>query len=925
MKKLLQKILLLAIVSIPGLFGRIENLYGQSSTLHDSLRHMLTYFQQHMNDEKIRQAIKEAQSAYRSDVINDFLSKKLLKVDSLLINTVQINQAMMISYAETLGQVFKELSPKQEHPDYATSLDYQAHLYRRIGQYDKALPLFQQAFAIRKKALRGEHPDYATSLNNLAHLYRRIGQYDKALPLFQQTLAIRKNVIGEEHPDYATSLNNLAHLYREMGQNSKALPLYQRALVIRKRTLGEEHPDYATSLNNLANLYTSKGQYDKARPMYLQALALNKKVFGEEHNSYAGSLYNLANLYTNVGQYDKALPLYQRALAIRKKILGEEHLDYADILHALGMLYSYLGDSINAAALFSKASNCTLRHLYQTYTTLSEQEKMRLLKVITFRFDILPSLLFTQSVQHPSLVNQVYANEIALKAMVLEDQQNVLNSIRKSGDSTTLQLYDMWRLNKTLLGKQLLLPIVKRVLYLDSLQEATNQLEQQLSRRSANFRNQLKNQTFTIQEIAQKLPKGQAAIEFISFKLYQKNWTDSTMYAALVLLPQDSIIHFIPLFEERALQHFFPSSSKEVNNETTIRKLYPGNTSIDGGLPALNDSLYALIWKPLEPYLANIHTVHYAPTGLLHRIAFQAIRADVTHLLIEKYQLNQMLSTRSLVLPTAVTQKPQTAALWGGIDYSLTKTTAISHQSTRGSSKIDSSVSSFNFYNWDNRGLRGGGWKFLPASKEEVDSLKRLLLNADIAVKTSSGLAATEEAFKALDGGSPQILHLATHGFFLPVMENKRKEWEVRGGAFTVQQNPMFRSGLVLAGGNHAWEGAIAKVGKEDGILTAYEVAQMDLSNTDLVVLSACATALGEVQDNEGVLGLQRALKMAGVGQMVISLWNVPDQATMELMTWFYRYWLGGQSTREALRNAQLKMKEKQPSPFYWAAFVIVE
>jgi CHAT domain-containing protein len=135
----------------------------------------------------------------------------------------------------------------------------------------------------------------------------------------------------------------------------------------------------------------------------------------------------------------------------------------------------------------------------------------------------------------------------------------------------------------------------------------------------------------------------------------------------------------------------------------------------------------------------------------------------------------------------------------------------------------------------------------------------------------------------------------------------------------------MFRSGLVLAGGNPTWTGKTHSNGQEDGILTAYEIAQLDLTRTHLVVLSACETALGDVQDNEGVIGLQRAFKMAGVEQMIVSLWQVPDKATMELMTLFYKNWLSGEPTRQAFRKAQLRLKEKYKHPYYWAAFVLIE
>ena len=187
---------------------------------------------------------------------------------------------------------------------------------------------------------------------------------------------------------------------------------------------------------------------------------------------------------------------------------------------------------------------------------------------------------------------------------------------------------------------------------------------------------------------------------------------------------------------------------------------------------------------------------------------------------------------------------------------------------------------------------------------------------------------ARKEDFRKLDGNSPQILHLAIHGFFLPIAKTKPQNYfDVNIGKDTLimQQNSMFRSGLVLAGGNFAWMGQELP-GVEDGILTAYDIAHMDLSNTELVVLSACETALGEIEGNEGVIGLQRAFKIAGVKQIMMSLWKVPDNETVELITLFYSNWLSGQSTREALRNAQLSMKEKYlEEPYKWAAFILVE
>jgi CHAT domain-containing protein len=253
-------------------------------------------------------------------------------------------------------------------------------------------------------------------------------------------------------------------------------------------------------------------------------------------------------------------------------------------------------------------------------------------------------------------------------------------------------------------------------------------------------------------------------------------------------------------------------------------------------------------------------------------------------------------------------------SLWGSIDYSVDSSV------TSNKPLLQSEGNETTASNRSARGSKGGPWPQLTGAKEEIDSIAVLLSEAGIANSSNTGAFATEKAFKALNGNSPQVIHLATHGFFMLRVDSSNTGTANR---FQLQQDPMLRSGLVLAGANQEFE---SRERKENGILTAYEIAQIDLSNTQLVVLSACETALGEVEGNEGVIGLQRAFKIAGVKQMIISLWLVPDKETKELMMIFYKNWLSGQSTRQALRSAQLKMKEKEnSSPYSWAAFVLVE
>ncbi len=215
--------------------------------------------------------------------------------------------------------------------------------------------------------------------------------------------------------------------------------------------------------------------------------------------------------------------------------------------------------------------------------------------------------------------------------------------------------------------------------------------------------------------------------------------------------------------------------------------------------------------------------------------------------------------------------------------------------------------------------------------------LDTMLRDKGIAVDLHTGYTATEEAVKRMGesgpeaSGSPRILHLATHGFFFPDPKERPSPPAFRGleavaPAFKLSDHPMIRSGLILAGANQVWTDARGLDNGEDGVLTAYEISQMNLSNTELVVLSACETGLGDIRGSEGVYGLQRAFKIAGARYLVMSLWEVPDYATQQLMTTFYKKWLeDNMPIPEAFRAAQRAMRERFHYPHFWAGFALVE
>jgi CHAT domain-containing protein len=304
--------------------------------------------------------------------------------------------------------------------------------------------------------------------------------------------------------------------------------------------------------------------------------------------------------------------------------------------------------------------------------------------------------------------------------------------------------------------------------------------------------------------------------------------------------------------------------------------------------------------------------------------------------LADKYDLNLVSSTRELVKGSEGTteSRPGKAVVYGGLKYGGDKE----------EDRLEMALAARNYR--DHRepaaqpGIsqappeitRGGAWDELPASREESRLIHTYLTEGGIPSALYQDAAGNEESFKSLDREGMGVIHLATHGYFLEDIQSEGKEEErdlvrrLGGERRGTEGNPLLQSGLLLAGGNHAWtKKPVEGEGMEDGILTAAEIADMNLLGAELVVLSACETGLGEVKNGEGVFGLQRAFKLAGVQTLIMSLWEVADEATSKLMEEFYRRWLGGEGKEGAFKGAQWAVRETYPDPYFWAAFVLMD
>lgn len=842
----------------------------------------------------------------------------------------------------------------EKHPDYAQSMNNLASFYSKAGRYDLAEKLLLDAKNITFSNLGEAHPFHIVTLINLASHYHSRGQYVKAEPLYQQARDLRKKVLGENHPSYAMSLNNLAVFYFDIGQYTKAEPLYNEALSIWKKTLGPSHPNYALALNNLAAVYEDRQQYTEAEKLYTQAMEIRKNTFGENHDDYAVSLNNLAGLYASMKQYTKAEryilqanaiwkrilkddnpnialglnnlaatyrrgqikpaeaeQLYLQAIERRKKVLGEYHPLTAETENDLALLYTNLKQFKKAEPLLLGSSNKTMQSLLATFPVLSEKEKADFINENLFFNDCNNSFVYNNPAASAAVINNNLDLQLFFKSLSLADTRNMLDAMRGSNDASVKKLVGDWQAVKEVLAAQYSLPEARRMKNLEEKEAEAEMLEKELNRKSAEFRKQQQALGIRGKDVRQHLEEDEAAIEFVSFSYYNKQRTDSIIYAAYIMKKNDTAAIFVPLFEEKQLQNLISQAGRSA---TGVAKIFYGvamNFSSD-----IADDLYKLLWKPLEKHLTGITKVSYSPAGKLYGIAFHALPAGPGKILQDKYVLRQYVSTRQIAFRTTekVSDKPASIALFGDADFSMDSAAIAKEFSVNISNDL---------------ALRGGGggWPDLPFTGTEVDTIKKLFDKNNITASAYLKIAANEARIKQLSNHSPYVLHIATHGFYVAEAMMPQAVSAIRGGGinvYKISNDPLLRNGLILAGGNYAWGGNIPVKGVDDGVLTAYEIAQLNLRNTKLVVLSACETALGDIKGSEGVFGLQRAFKMAGVDKMIVSLWQVPDMETSLLMTKFYSNWLAGAGIRDAFYQAQAEMRKKYP-PFSWAAFVLVE
>jgi CHAT domain-containing protein/tetratricopeptide (TPR) repeat protein len=822
-------------------------------------------------------------------------------------------------YQESMA-IYKNLGKVDS--GYVGDLDNLAILYMDMGRFGESEVLLLEALQLNEQIYGKQTTNYAWILNNLAMLYEDIGQDSRAEKYYLESLEIIEKSAGKNNVYYAAGLNALGGFYDEKEEFDKAERLYLEALQIRETITGKNDADYAGTLNNLAILYWNMGKKDKVEALVLEAFQIQQKLSGNE-DGIAFMLANLASYYHEVGAFDMAESKYLAALQIQETLLGKNNPEYLLTLKNCALLYWGTKQYNKAAPLFAELNRQNRQRALDDAGFLSEAEMAVYLDQFTLGAEIALSFLSASPRKNTELVSTLLDNNLFYKGFL---QSNARLMVQKmtTAPQHTRNTFAQWRALRQKLAAEYLKPIGQRQ-QVELAEEEARLLEKELLRSVDNFA--LNRRQIAWTEVRDRLKTGEAAVEFVHFR-YHDQWNqpiDSFFYAAFVILPGKAKPRFINLFEEKKLARLFEST--ETRSES-VNVLYATRSGVlVDKAPAHGDDLYNLIWKPLKSALRGAKTVYYSPSGLLHRVNLAALpTGPKDKILADRHVLRLLSSTRNLIINTPHSNPAHySAALFGGIQYDCDSSSLADARPAIVS--IDTAGNGF--FTGVNMGRDGSiAFDALPGTQSEVNQIEALLRAAGIQATTFSSTAGTEEQIKSLGRDtikSPDILHIATHGFFFDDPEQQKEKQSGDNNYFSWNKNPLFRSGLAFAGANHVWTGGKPWANLEDGICTAYEISHLNLSNTKLVVLSACETGLGDIKGSEGVYGLQRAFKMAGADYLMVSLWQVPDKETAEFMEVFYKSWLGGMTIQEAFDVAREKMRKTYKEPYKWAAWVLVE
>ena len=813
--------------------------------------------------------LKEASNirAEQEGVNSDPFIRTQLNIANHLITLGRYNESI-----ECLEPYLKYLTPNSER--YVLAIKFMATAYARLKNNNKAIDLLRQ---LQINAIeRNDSITYYESILDIA-------DYELDVKNFNYHLGLCKNIVEKIENNKITD-NRLSHIYnhgiRVIGSLYFKMGNYKQATIYLENSIknielkqGKDSFDYLGIGSHLVTCYINTN-IDKADSL---SYLLTDIAYKMSYDDYIVHLNNRSVVLSRMKRHEEAIKCLEKVRQSFKVSYGNNNPIYATACHNIGVEYSSMGNDLSALKYFNEALN--IRMIHESDNSIEYLET--LYSIITSKMNMKIDCI-NDTERYLSKCMGLLSD---IKFLTSEQRffyhkafnKNALDYITFNNINNTELLY-----NYILFSKELLLEL---------------ELNKDINR-----------QIYTWDKIKQKLNDNEIAIEFINYPKDKE--ANVWLFDAFIIKGNYETPQRIRLFEID-------------NNDKIVATIEKGFN----------------VWSKLTSHFSKNDNVYFTPTDILYnynpiknngkyqnQIPIESIPIGDGKIMSDVYNMHRLSSTRELVKKKKEIKYTK-AVLYGGLNYDMTDDELLS------ASQIYTKDASTEYF--VSRGLledsiRGYKWDNLSNTQQEVNYISDLMKKNQIRTQTYKGNKGNEESFKALSGHGYNIIHLATHGFFYPDEEAKEKDYfkplllNDHYQKYNEVDMSMWRSGLVMSGGNRAWKGDTIPDTVEDGILKAQEISDLDLRGADLVVLSACNTGQGEVT-GEGVFGLQRAFKMAGAQTIVMSLTPVDDQTTMAMMNKFYTNLFSGQSKHDAFYNAQRYIRSIKPDPKYWMGWIMLD
>ncbi len=778
------------------------------------------------------------------------------------LNNIGDSQAQLGRFREAGRTYERALSIRlkafgEAHPEVADTLASQAVLLSIQGDHDAALKRYERASKIFEKTLGPGHPQLAVLRNNVAYVKDTRGDYQGALSELTHARKVAISTLGSKHPEVARIESNIGGLFAKVGDHDRSLAFIQSSLNKRRSSLQTSHPDVAASITQLASWKQGRGEVPEAERLYIEALELLNKSLGPNHPDVAQVQLALGQLALNGGRVADADSYFRVAIGLFEAAHGPKHYSLTGPLLGRGETALKMAHPAAAEAAFIRLQEIDMAHLNRNLWHGSLRERRLFVRSFRSVTDKLLSF-WTSQPNSKNQLNAVSNVVLARKGVAQLAHRLAFQNIRSQLTTKGQALFDQLETTRGLFARleshppRKLTPSAVRAARRD-LALKIDKLEGELANESDHFRRL--DADLTVSSVVSGLPDDGVLVEYV-------------VYCPSIQTCQQTDERYLALVIDESGTRTWKDVGARKEIDVLIERFRQQLAEPTGQIDQTAMTLFKLLVEPLGINLGAYEHLLVAPDGHLNLIPFAALKSADGRWLTEHIQIRYLTSGRELI-PRRITGP---------------KTRPVIVAAPRFDLRFDKKIAPA-----ETTGVGAHSLKALPGTAREAHRIAQLLRLTPEDVLT--GPKATEEALKKL--ASPRLLHIASHGVFSEVESSRPHPDEA-----------MLRSGIALSGYNHRAQGSA----NDDGFLTAFEAAGLNLSGTELIVLSACETGVGDTRTGEGVYGLKRAMLIAGARTSLLSLWKVDDSATAALMAAYYTRLKNGEDRVDALRQVQIEM-----------------